>query len=121
MGTGTDGPTVGLVVNPDGGASVSDNYAKRRTGECVLAGPELAADPVEALVMPDRASIGQRLASALEDEPERPVGVLEQPVTGTADDTVAGAAAALLATGAVDPTETTVRHGTVRATIGSGA
>ena len=178
-----DGPTVGLLVNPaagrdirrlTGGASVSDNYAKRRTGECVLAGLELAGDPVEALVMPDRASLGQRIAGAFEGETERPVSVLEQPVTGTPDDTraaaarfaevadavvvlggdgttrdvataigdvpvvavstgtnnvvptpmdgtIAGAAAALLATEAVDPTETTVRHGTVRATIESGA
>ena len=181
MGTGTDGPTVGLVVNPaagrdirrlTGGASVNDNYAKRRTGECVVAGLELITDPVTALVMPDRASLGQRIAAAFEDD-DRPVRVLEQSVSGTAEDTrraaarfaevadavvvlggdgttrdvataigtvpvvavstgtnnvvptpmdgtVAGAAAALLATGAVDPTATTVNHGTVRATIESG-
>lgn len=52
--------TIGLVVNPaagrdirrlTGGASVSNNYAKRRTAGCVLAGLTLV-DDVEVLVMP---------------------------------------------------------------------
>ena len=63
--------TVGLVVNPaagrdirrlTGGASVSDNYAKRRTAECVLEGLTVV-DGVDVLVMPDNTG----LASALLD------------------------------------------------------
>lgn len=174
-----DRATVGLIVNPaagrdirrlTGGASVSDNYAKRRIGECVLSGLALGREPVDALVMPDRAELGQRIAASADGTDGGSVCVLELPITGTFEDTrrtargfadaadavvvlggdgttrdvataigdvpvvavstgtnnvvptpvdgtVAGGAAALLATGAVDPAATTRRHGTVTATI----
>jgi hypothetical protein len=168
------GATVGLIVNPaagrdirrlTGGASVSDDYEKRRTAECVLAGLGLVGD-VEVLVMPDRGSLGQRLVDAAPDGLD--VSLLDVPVggdgadsrraaaefataadavvvlggdgtnrdvahtsgsvplvsvsTGTnnvfpspVDGTVAGGAAALVATGTVPPSETTYRHGMVEA------
>ncbi|WP_254768164.1 NAD(+)/NADH kinase [Salinilacihabitans rarus] len=180
----SDRPAVGLIVNPaagrdirrlTGGASVSDNYAKRRIGECVLSGLALGRDPVDALVMPDRAELGQRIAEDADaDGGDGSVRTLEMPITGTFEDTrraarrfaevadavvvlggdgttrdvstaigdvpvvavstgtnnvvptpvdgtVAGGAAALVATGAADPAATTRRHGTVRATIDGAA
>lgn len=166
--------TVGLVVNPaagrdirrlTGGASVSDDYEKRRTADCVLAGLTIA-DDLEVLVMPDRGNLGQRL---VDDAPDGlPTSLLDMRVTGSGDDsrraaarfateadavvvlggdgtnrdvahesgdvpvvsvstgtnnvfpnavdgTVAGGAAALVASGAVSREATTYRHGMVEA------
>ncbi|SFR72400.1 ATP-NAD kinase [Halogeometricum rufum] len=166
--------TVGLVVNPaagrdirrlTGGASVSDDYEKRRTAECVLAGLSLEPD-VEVLVMPDRGNLGQRIVD--QSPAELDVGLLDMSVAGDGGDTrraaaafataadavvvlggdgtnrdvahtiedvpvvsvstgtnnvfpnaidgtVAGGAAALVATGGVSRAETTYRHGMVEA------
>jgi DNA-binding NarL/FixJ family response regulator len=166
--------TVGLVVNPaagrdirrlTGGASVSDDYEKRRTAECVLAGLALEPD-VEVLVMPDRGNLGQRIVD--QSPAELDVGLLDMSVAGDGGDTrraaaafataadavvvlggdgtnrdvahtiedvpvvsvstgtnnvfpnaidgtVAGGAAALVATGGVSRAETTYRHGMVEA------
>jgi hypothetical protein len=66
---------VGLVVNPaagrdirrlTGGASVSNNYAKRRTAECVLAGVGVV-DDAEVSVMPDASGIAEGVASSAPD------------------------------------------------------
>jgi hypothetical protein len=170
--------TVGLIVNPAagrdirrlrGGASVSTDYEKRRTAECVLAGLTLC-DDLEVVVMPDRGSLGQRLVSRSPDD--LPIRLLDIPVTGDASDsrraaarfateadavvvlggdgtnrdvaleigdvpvvsvstgtnnvfptavdgTVAGGAAALVATGVVPRAETTYRHGMVEAVVES--
>jgi hypothetical protein len=68
--------TVGLIVNPaagrdirrlTGGASVSDNYAKRRTAGCVLEGLTLVDEELEVAVMPDKAGIG---VHAVENAPD---------------------------------------------------
>ncbi|MDZ5810755.1 NAD(+)/NADH kinase [Halorubrum sp. AD140] len=85
---------VGLIVNPaagrdirrlTGGASVSDNYAKRRSAESVLEGLTIVDDPPGALVMPDKAGIGQ---DAVETAPEGiDAGVLDVPVSGERTDT----------------------------------
>ena len=86
------GATVGLVVNPaagrdirrlTGGASVSDDYEKRRTAECVLSGLTLAGD-VEVLVMPDRGSLGQKLVAKAPDELD--VSLLDMTVGGDGQD-----------------------------------
>lgn len=168
------GATVGLVVNPaagrdirrlTGGASVSDDYEKRRTAECVLSGLTLA-DDIEVLVMPDRGSLGQKLVNRGPDELD--ISLLDMTVGGDGQDTrraaeifaeeadaivvlggdgtnrdvahtsgdvplvsvstgtnnvfpnaidgtVAGGAAALVATGAVARSETTYQHGMVEA------
>ncbi|WP_411968008.1 NAD(+)/NADH kinase [Haloferax sp. YSSS75] len=84
--------TVGLVVNPaagrdirrlTGGASVSNNYAKRRTAGCVLAGLTLC-DDVEVLVMPDNAGLADRI---VDDAPsDIDVSLLEMPVSASARD-----------------------------------
>ncbi|WP_318570246.1 NAD(+)/NADH kinase [Salinigranum marinum] len=86
------GATVGLVVNPaagrdirrlTGGASVSDDYEKRRTAECVLSGLTLA-DDIEVLVMPDRGSLGQKLVSRGPDELD--ISLLDMTVGGDGQD-----------------------------------
>ncbi|SEO44231.1 ATP-NAD kinase [Halogranum amylolyticum] len=85
--------TVGLVVNPaagrdirrlTGGASVSDNYAKRRTAECVLEGLTVV-DDVHVSVMPDTTG----LASALVDDApaDLDVELLDMTVTASGRDT----------------------------------
>ncbi len=164
---------VGLIVNPaagrdirrlTGGASVVDNYAKRRVAECVASGLTLAEDPPSVTVMPDRAGIADHVAE--ESPPEVGVEKVDMPIeesaadtrraaahfrehadcvvvlggdgttrdaslelgdvplvsvsTGTnnvvptaVDGTVAGAAAALVATRAVDPGSVTDRHGRI--------
>ncbi|MCL9817693.1 NAD(+)/NADH kinase [Natronocalculus amylovorans] len=88
-------PTVGVIVNPaagrdirrlTGGASVSDNYAKRRTATCVLQGLTLAPDRIRALVMPDRADLGQRLVGGADDI-DADVSLLDMQITGTPKDT----------------------------------
>ncbi|EMA01561.1 NAD(+)/NADH kinase [Haloferax denitrificans] len=168
--------TIGLVVNPaagrdirrlTGGASVSNNYAKRRTAGCVLAGLTLV-DDVEVLVMPDNTGLANRI---VDDAPDG-IGVefVEMTVTASGrdsraaaahfadhadavvvlggdgttrdvaqtigdvpvvsistgtnnvvptpvDGTVAGAAAALVGSGAVSAAETTTRHGTVEVDV----
>jgi len=154
-----------------GGASVVDNYAKRRVAECVLAGLELVSNPPEVRLMPDKAGIAESVveeapegvsASVLDtslsgsaadtrraaarfhedrgcggivvlggdgtsrdvslecgDTPLLPVSTGTNNVVPTAvDGTVAGAAAALCATGAVDVEDVTDRHGMVEARIG---
>ncbi|ADJ13855.1 NAD(+)/NADH kinase [Halalkalicoccus jeotgali] len=173
------GETVGLIVNPaagrdirrlTGGASVVDNYAKRRVAECVLEGLTSVPDPPTALVMPDTARIA---ASAAEEVPDAETALLDLAIEGSAadtrraaarfreeadaivvlggdgtsrdtalecgevplvsvstgtnnvvptavDGTVAGAAAALVATGAVEEQDVTYRHGMVEAHTASG-
>jgi hypothetical protein len=166
---------VGLIVNPaagrdirrlTGGASVVDNYAKRRVAECVLAGLTLVSEPPSVAVMPEKVGIADHVVA------EAPPGVTAATVdmtveesaadtrraaahfraaadvvvvlggdgtsrdvaqelgdvplvsvsTGTnnvvpspVDGTVAGAAAAAIATGIVDPDAVTYRHGRIEA------
>ncbi|MFB6108076.1 MAG: NAD(+)/NADH kinase [Haloplanus sp.] len=164
---------VGLVVNPaagrdirrlTGGASVVDNYAKRRVAECVVAGMRVVPDPPTLAVMPDRAGIADAAVEAA--SPDVDVETLDLDVEESAEDTrraaaqfresadvvvvlggdgttrdaaleagdvpllavstgtnnvvptavdgtVAGAAAALVAAGAVDVDAVTTRHGRV--------
>ncbi|WP_416838861.1 NAD(+)/NADH kinase [Haloferax sp. DFSO52] len=90
--------TVGLVVNPaagrdirrlTGGASVSNNYAKRRTAGCVLAGLTLC-DDIEVLVMPDSSGLADRI---VDDAPsELDVDFVEMPVTASGQDSRTAAA-----------------------------
>lgn len=85
--------TVGLIVNPTagrdirrlvGGASVSDDYGKRRTAQCVLSGLSLVG-PCEVLCMPTRSGLA---SAAIEDPPEGvSASLLEGPVTATRKDT----------------------------------
>ena len=85
-------PTVGLIVNPvagrdirrlTGGASVSSNYAKRRTATCVLEGLTLT-DDAEVLVMPDNAGLADRI---VDDAPEDlTVNLLDMTVTASGED-----------------------------------
>ncbi|SDD36389.1 NAD(+)/NADH kinase [Natrinema hispanicum] len=167
--------TIGLIVNPaagrdirrlTGGASVVDNYAKRRVAECVCDGLTITGEPLEVLVMPDRTGIADHAVA--EAPAETDATTLEMPIeessadtrraaarfreeadaavvlggdgttrdaalelgdvplvavsTGTnnvvpsaVDGTVAGAAAALVATGTVPADAVTTRHGTVEA------
>ena len=172
---------IGIIVNPaagrdirrlTGGASVVDNYAKRRVAECVLHGFTVLPDPPSAILMPDKSGIA---ASVVDSAPAAvSVDTLEMSLTGTATDTrqaaerfraetdaivvlggdgtsrdvalecgdvpllpvstgtnnvvpsavdgtVAGAAAALVATDAVDDEPVTYRHGMVEARSESGA
>ncbi|XVH30561.1 NAD(+)/NADH kinase [Haloferacaceae archaeon DSL9] len=91
--------TIGLIVNPAagrdirrlvGGASVRDNYAKRRTAACVLAGVAGTAPEVAVRVMPDEANLGQRIVG---DAPDGlVVDLLEMPIRGDARDTRRAAA-----------------------------
>ncbi len=167
---------VGVVVNPaagrdirrlTGGASVVDNYAKRRVATCVLEGLTAVSEPPDVAVMPDRRGISDHV---LEEAPDGlAVEALEMLVESTAadtrraasrfreddvdvvvalggdgttrdvaceigdvpvvavstgtnnvvptavDGTVAGVAAALLATGAVPAADATTRHGMIEA------
>ena len=169
--------TIGLIVNPaagrdirrlTGGASVVDNYAKRRVAECVCDGLTVAGEPVEVLVMPDRTGIADHAVAKAPEDEGIDATTLEMPIeessadtrraaarfrdeadaavvlggdgttrdaalelgdvplvavsTGTnnvvpaaVDGTVAGAAAALVATGTVPADAVTTRHGTVEA------
>jgi hypothetical protein len=85
--------TVGLIVNPAagrdirrlvGGASVSDDYGKRRTAGCVLEGLSLSGE-CEVLCMPTRSGLA---SAAIEDPPEGvSASLLELPTTNTAADT----------------------------------
>ncbi|TYL40497.1 ATP-NAD kinase [Natronococcus pandeyae] len=167
---------VGLIGNPaagrdirrlTGGASVVDNYAKRRVAECVLAGLTAVTEPPNVQIMPDRAGIADHARDESPDEVD--ASILEIPLEGTAadtrraaarfredgvaavvvlggdgttrdvaceigdvpvvavstgtnnvvpsavDGTVAGVAAALVATGAVPEADATARHGMIEA------
>lgn len=164
---------VGLIVNPaagrdirrlTGGASVVDNYAKRRVAECVLSGLTIVDTPPRVSVMPDKTGIANYVVAEAPDGIEievvdmvveesaadtrraaarfretadaavvlggdgttRDVAVelgdvpLVSVSTGTnnvvptpVDGTVAGAAAAVVATGAVDADAVTDRHSRV--------
>lgn len=172
---------IGLIVNPaagrdirrlTGGASIVDNYAKRRVAECVLSGLEVLSDPPDAALMPDKTGIA---ANVVENAPENiSADLLDMSLTQSAadtrkaakrfredadalvvlggdgttrdvalesgdlpvlsvstgtnnvvpsavDGTVAGAAAALVATGAVDSDAVTYRHEMVEARAESGS
>lgn len=90
---------VGLIGNPaagrdirrlTGGASIVDNYAKRRVAECVLAGLAAVTDSPNVQVMPDRSGIADH---ALDEAPEEiDATLLEMPVEGSAADTRRAAA-----------------------------
>ena len=171
---------IGVIVNPaagrdirrlTGGASVVDDYTKRRIAECVLSGLTVLPDPPDVTLMPDNAGIA---ANVVENAPESvSVEVLDMSLTGSAadtrraaehfraeadsivvlggdgtsrdtalecgdvpllsvstgtnnvipsaiDGTVAGAAAALVATDTVDGESVTYRHGMVEARTQSG-
>ena len=85
---------VGLIVNPSagrdirrltGGASVVDNYAKRRVAECVLGGLTAVPEPPSVGVMPDRVGIADH---AVGEAPEAvDAAVLEMSIEETAADT----------------------------------
>lgn len=85
---------VGLIVNPSagrdirrltGGASVVDNYAKRRVAECVLGGLTAVAEPPSVGVMPDRVGIADHAVGEAPDELD--TDVLGFPIEETAADT----------------------------------
>lgn len=68
---------VGLIVNPaagrdirrlTGGASVVDNYAKRRVAECVLSGLTVVDEPPSVEVMPDAVGITDHVIGEAPDE-----------------------------------------------------
>ena len=171
---------IGVIVNPaagrdirrlTGGASIVDNYAKRRVAECVLSGLTVLPDPPDATLMPDKSGIA---GNVVENAPDGvSVDLLDMSLTGSAadtrqaaerfrekadalvvlggdgttrdaalecgdipllsvstgtnnvvpsavDGTVAGAAAALVATDAVDSESVTYRHEMVEARTESG-
>lgn len=67
---------VGLIVNPaagrdirrlTGGASVVDNYAKRRVAECVLEGLTLVDVPPCVSMMPDKTGIADHVVGEVPD------------------------------------------------------
>lgn len=171
---------IGVIVNPaagrdirrlTGGASIVDNYAKRRVAECVLCGLEALPNPPDAALMPDNSGIAANVVDNAPDDVS--VDLLDMSLTGSAvdtrraaerfrteadalvvlggdgttrdaalesgdlpvlsvstgtnnvvpsavDGTVAGAAAALVATGAVDGESVTYRHEMVKARTESG-
>lgn len=90
---------IGLIVNPSagrdirrltGGASVVDNYAKRRVAECVLHGLTVVSDPPTTTLMPDKAGIAE---SVVENAPEAvSVDLLDLAIEGSATDTRRAAA-----------------------------
>lgn len=90
---------VGLVVNPaagrdirrlTGGASVVDNYAKRRVAECVLAGLTIVPDTPSVSVMPDDAGIAAHAVSEAPDGVE--IAQVDMPVEKSSADTRRAAA-----------------------------
>lgn len=92
-------PRVGLVVNPaagrdirrlTGGASVVDDYAKRRVADCVLEGLTAVADPPTVRLMPDRSGIADHVLAEAPDELE--AEALEIPLERSAADTRRAAA-----------------------------
>lgn len=72
-----------------GGASVSNNYAKRRTAECVLAGVGVVGD-ADVLVMPDTSGIADQIVASAPDDVE--AGLLDIEPTGGPRDTRLAAA-----------------------------
>ncbi|WP_323173457.1 NAD(+)/NADH kinase [Natrialba sp. PRR66] len=90
---------VGLIVNPSagrdirrltGGASVVDNYAKRRVAECVLDGLSLAVESPSVAVMPDKTGIASH---AIAEAPTKmDIEPVEMPITESAADTRRAAA-----------------------------
>lgn len=98
----SDRARIGLVVNPaagrdvrrlTGGASVVDNYAKRRVTECVLEGLTVVADDIEVTAMPTRTGI---VRDAFEESDVAgdafPAGLLDVRPDGSAADTRRAAA-----------------------------
>lgn len=90
--------TVGLIVNPAagrdirrlvGGAAVSDNYAKRRTAECAVAGVASLDAPIEVRVMPTVTSIADRIVDNVTGLPVRQLDTI---ATGHREDTHRAAA-----------------------------
>ncbi|WP_435335925.1 NAD(+)/NADH kinase [Haloarchaeobius sp. TZWWS8] len=90
---------VGLIVNPSagrdirrltGGASVVDNYAKRRVAECVLHGLTLVGETPSVEVMPDKVGIASH---AIEEAPTgMDVELVEMSIQESAADTRQAAA-----------------------------
>ncbi|MDG5817351.1 NAD(+)/NADH kinase [Natronococcus sp. A-GB7] len=90
---------VGLVVNPaagrdirrlTGGASVVDDYAKRRVADCVLEGLTAVPDPPSVRVMPDRSGIADHVLEEAPDAIE--AEALDIPLERSAADTRRAAA-----------------------------
>ena len=85
---------IGVIVNPaagrdirrlTGGASVVDNYAKRRVTECVLSGVTVLSATPDVTLMPDTSGIA---ANVVEDAPDDvSVELLDMTLTGEAADT----------------------------------
>lgn len=171
---------IGIIVNPaagrdirrlTGGASVVDDYAKRRVAECVLRGLTVLPDPPDATLMPDKSGIAGNVVANAPDDVS--TDLLDISLTGSAadtrraaehfrdkadvlvvlggdgttrdvalecgdipllsvstgtnnvvpsavDGTVAGAAAALITTDAIDSESVTYRHEMVEARTESG-
>jgi len=93
--------TIGLIVNPaagrdirrlTGGASVVDNYAKRRVAECVCDGLTVAGEPVEVLVMPDRTGIADHAVAKAPEDEGIDATTLEMPIEESSADTRRAAA-----------------------------
>jgi hypothetical protein len=90
--------SVGVAVNPaagrdvrrlTGSAVVTDNYAKRRLAAAVVEGLTALDERIAAVVMPDRAGIGEFV---VEHAPESvPARLLDLDVAGTSADTRAAA------------------------------
>ncbi|MES3517506.1 MAG: NAD(+)/NADH kinase [Natronomonas sp.] len=85
---------VGLIVNPaaghdirrlTGGASVVDDYAKRRVAGCVLDGLTTISDPPSVEIMPDRSGIADTVVSEAPDSIH--IEQIEMSVEGSAADT----------------------------------
>lgn len=90
---------IGLIVNPaagrdirrlTGGATVVDNYAKRRIAECVLDGLTAIPNPPDVLVMPDRPGIADHVLA--ESPSTVDMRTLEMPIEGSSADTRRAAA-----------------------------
>ena len=101
-GPDADRARVGLVVNPaagrdvrrlTGGASVVDNYAKRRVAECVLEGLTVAGDGIEVAAMPTRTGIVRDAFEGTDVTRDAfPAQLLELTIDGSAADTRRAAA-----------------------------
>lgn len=90
---------VGLIVNPaagrdirrlTGGASVVDNYAKRRVAECVLEGLTLVDVPPRVSMMPDKTGIADHVVEEAPDSIS--IELIDMTVTESAADTRRAAA-----------------------------
>lgn len=86
--------TVGVIVNPaagrdirrlTGNAVVTDNYAKQRIASAVIEGLTIVRDRIDAVVMPDRAGIGESIVESAPDELSS--RLLDMTIEGTAEDT----------------------------------